>query len=105
MIGCVFNHTNNNTGIGIKILNCNNGFIFTGCQIFFSQIDIEDSGGIVISDSNFGTTNCDITIKNGGIVLFTNNMHGDTPTINVTNNNKVHFVNCYNRQTGALIAV
>jgi hypothetical protein len=104
MIGCVFNHTDNNTGIGIKILNCNNGFIFTGCQIFFSQIDIEDSGGIVISDSNFGSTNCDITIKNGGVVLLANNMHGDTPTIDVTNNNKVHFVNCYNRSTGELIS-
>ena len=103
MIGCVFNHTNNNTGIGIKILNCDNGFIFTGCQIFFSQIDIEDSDGVVISDTNFGNTNCDIAISGGGVVLFANNMHNGTPTINITDNNNVHFVNCYVRSTGVAV--
>ena len=28
-VGCVFNHTDSNSGYGIKILNCDNGFIFT----------------------------------------------------------------------------
>ena len=102
-IGCVFNHTDNNTGIGIKILNCDNGYVFSGCQIFFSQIDIEDSDGVVISDSNFGLNNTNITIKNGGVVLFANNMHQGQPTISISNNSKVHFVNCYNRSTGAII--
>lgn len=103
-IGCVFNHTDSNAGIGIKILNCDNGFIFTGCQIFFSQIDIESSDGVVISDSNFGLSNCDITIVSGGVVLFANNMHQGAPTISITNNSNVHFVNCYNRSTGAVIS-
>lgn len=103
MIGCVFNHTDNNTGIGIKILNCNNGFIFSGCQIFYSQIYIEDSSGILISDTNFGENNCDITVVNGGTVLFANNMHKAAPPITITNNNNVHFVNCYAR-TGAVVS-
>lgn len=102
-VGCVFNHSGNNTGIGIKILNCDNGYIFTGCQIFFSQIYIEDSDGIVISDSNFGVTNCDITIKNGSTTIFSTNLHQGSPTITITNNNKVHFINCYDRTTGELI--
>ena len=103
-VGCTFNHTDNNAGIGIKILNCDNGFIFTGCQIFFSQINIEGSEGVVVSDSNFGLSNCDITIANGGAILFANNMHQGAPTINITNNSNVHFVNCYNRSTGAVIS-
>ena len=103
MIGCVFNHTDSNTGIGIKILNCNNGFIFSGCQIFYSQIYIEDSGGILISDTNFGENNCDITVVNGGTVLFANNMHKAAPPITITNNNNVHFVNCYAR-SGAIVS-
>lgn len=102
-VGCTFNHTNNNAGIGINILNCDNGFIFTGCQIFFSKINIEGSDGVVVSDSNFGLSNCDITIANGGAILFANNMHQGAPTISITNNSNVHFVNCYNRSTGAVI--
>ena len=60
-VGCTFNHTDNNAGIGIRILNCDSGFIFTGCQIFYSKTSIEDSDGVVISDTNFGLNNCDIT--------------------------------------------
>lgn len=106
-IGCVFNHTAHNgvsnSGIGIKILNCANGFIFDGCQIFYSQIYIEDSQGIVISSCNLGEGNIVITIDGGGTVLFANNMHAGAPTISITDNTKVHFVNCYNKSTGALI--
>lgn len=103
MIGCVFNHTDNNTGTGIEILNCANGFTFVGCQIFFSKINIEDSDGIIISNSNFGDSNCDININGGGAVLFMGNMHQAQPTKTITNNNNVHFVNCYVRNTGAVV--
>lgn len=103
-IGCVFNHTNSNAGVGIKILNCDNGFMFDGCQIFFSQIDIEDSDGVVISNTNFGLNNCNIKVVGGGTVLFANNMHQGAPTISITNNTNVHFVNCYNRSNGAVIS-
>lgn len=103
-IGCVFNHTDNNNGIGIKILNCNSGFIFEGCQIFFSQIYLENTDGIVVSNCNFGVNNCNITIKNGGAVLFNGNMHQGQPTISIINNNKVHFANCYVRSSGAVVA-
>ncbi len=105
VVGCVFNHTANNTGVGIKILNCNNGFVFSGCQIFFSKIQIEDSAGIEVVSTNFGKNNCDIIVKGGGIILFANNLHEDTPpSISITDNNKVHFVNCYNRANGNLIS-
>lgn len=103
-IGCVFNHTNGNAGIGIKILNCDAGFIFSSCQIFYSQIYIEESDGVVVSDTNFGTSNCDITIKGGGVVMFVNNLHGSLPAISVSNNNNVHFKDCYIRSTGAVVS-
>ena len=102
-IGCVFNHTDSNTGTGISILNCANGFIFEGCQIFFSQINIEDSDGIVFSGCNFGATNCDITIDGGGAILFLGNMHQTDPTKTITNNNHVIFANCYVRNTGTVV--
>lgn len=104
-VGCVFNHTASNTGTGIEILDCDAGFIFSACQIFFSKIDIQDSDGVVFQGCNFGKNNCDISVDGGGVVLFANNMHQDTPpSITITNNTNVHFVNCYNRATGAAIS-
>ena len=100
-IGCIFNHSGSDNGIGIQVLNCPNGYIFNGCQIFFSQIDIQDSDGIVISDTNFGQSNCNISVSGGGAVLFANNMYQGSPTISITNNTNVHFSNCYVRSTGA----
>ncbi len=102
-VACVFNHTASNTGIGIKVLNCNNGFVFDGCQIFYSQIYIKDSAGICVSACNLGNTNCDIEVNGGGVILFSNNMFEATPPITITNNNQVHFVNCYNHTTGELV--
>ena len=103
-IGCVFNHSNSNAGVGIRILNCDNGFVFVGCQIFYSQIVIVDSDGVSFSDCNFGASNCDISVTNGGVVLFANNMHQSAPVITIVNNSKIHFVNCYVRSTGDVVS-
>lgn len=104
-VGCVFNHTASNTGVGISVLNCDVGFVFDGCQIFYSKINIEDSDGVEFASCNFGVENCDITVSGGGLVLFANNMHQGVPTITITNNNKTHFVNCYVRSTGEVVNV
>lgn len=102
-VGCIFNHTASNAGVGIKILKTTNGFVFDGCQIFFSQIEITDSDGITFSSCNFGNVNCNISVTNGGAILFANNMHQAAPTISVINNATTHFVNCYVRSTGAAV--
>lgn len=104
-IGCVFNHTASNTGDGIKVLNCDVGFVFDGCQIFYSKIHIEDSDGVEFTACNFGYENCDISISGGGLALFANNMHQGVPTITITDNTKTHFVNCYVRSTGEVVNV
>ena len=107
VVGCTICHSDNSAagGAGIKILNCNNGYIFTGCQIFDSKIEIRDTAGVVISDCNFGASNCDIAVSGGGLVLFANNVHQGTPAITVQNNNLVKFANCYNRTSGAAISL
>lgn len=102
-IGCVFNHTASNKGIGIRILNNTAGFVFDGCQIFYSQIYIEDTDGVMFTSCNFGNSNCDITIKGGNAILFANNLFGGTPSISITGNTTTKFVNCLVRNTGAEI--
>ena len=103
-IGCVFNHSDSNTGNGIEIINTQNGFVFEGCQIFYSQIRLTDCKGIVVSNCNFGHSNCDITVSGGACNLFLGNMFQGAPTITITGNTNTHFINCYDKNGGAVIA-
>ena len=100
VVGCTFAHAGGNKGIGIKITGCKNGYIFTGCQIFYAQINVKDSEGIVFSSCNFGSANTDITVSGGGAVMFTNNMHQGKPKINISKNKAVKFINCFVSSTG-----
>ena len=107
-VGCVFNHTqsggSSNHGIGVKMIGISNGFIFDGCQMFYSRIELVNTVGAVFSSCNFGSSNNSITISGGGAIVFSNNLYGSTPTISISGNSNVHFVNCYVRNTGAAVA-
>lgn len=105
MVGCTINHTDGNNGIGIMSLGTKAGYIFTGCQVFYSKIVIEDSDGLVFDAMNYGRK-VEIDIKGGGSVLFSNSMFKPAPdAIRITDNDNVHFVNCYRRDTGESVGV
>lgn len=105
MVGCTINHSNSNEGIGIMSLGTKHGYIFTGCQVFFSKIVLEDSDGIVFDAMNYGRK-VDITIKGGGTILFTNSVFRPAPdSVTVTDNDHVKFVNCYTRDTGDAVGI
>lgn len=100
VVGCVFNHSGtNNNGTGIKMLNCGNGFIFSGCQLFFSKIELVESHGVVFSNFNFGS-DIDISISGGAAITFSDCMFGNAPTFAITDNNTVRVHDCYIRSTG-----
>lgn len=105
MVGCTINHSNSNEGIGIMSLGTKAGYIFTGCQVFFSKIVIEDSDGLVFDAMNYGRK-VEIDIKGGGSVLFANSVFKPAPdAIRITDNDNVHFVNCYTRDTGEAVGL
>lgn len=105
MVGCTINHSNSNEGVGIMALGAKHGYIFTGCQVFFSKIVVEDSNGLVFDSMNYGRK-VEIDIKGGGTVLFSNSMFKPAPdAIRVTDNDNVHFVNCYTRDTGEAVGI
>ena len=68
-IGCCFNHSNNNTGIGISISGMDNGEVFVGCQIFYGRINIKWAKGIRFVGCNFGRST-GITVQNSSAVGF-----------------------------------
>ncbi|MBO5868403.1 MAG: hypothetical protein J6Q54_05810 [Oscillospiraceae bacterium] len=53
-VACTFNHTDFNKGVGIRILGSKPGYVFSDCQMFFSNADIQDSVGIQFNNFNFG---------------------------------------------------
>ena len=96
VVGCTINHSGSNKGIGIHILGATSGFVFSGCQLFFSKIVIENSTGIQINSTNFGK-NAEISIKGGSMTLFNSAIFTTLPTISVEDNSLVRFINCYTR--------
>ncbi|MBE6703573.1 MAG: hypothetical protein E7585_09245 [Ruminococcaceae bacterium] len=97
VVGCSFNHTDNNQGIGILLLGATNGYIFTGCQMFYSKIVIEQSAAIVFNATNFGRL-MDISVVGDELVMFSDCVFGAAPTrLAVSNPQAVKFKNCYTR--------
>jgi len=95
-VGCTFNHSDGNEGVGICILNAQYGFVFSDCQIFYSQIVIEDSNGISFNNCNFGSEET-IQINDGTLVLLNGCMFGSAPNLLISDNENVELVNCYTR--------
>ena len=96
VVGCSFNHSDNNKGIGILIMGATNGYIFSGCQMFYSKIVIENSTNIMFTGFNFGR-DMDISVKGGKTVLFSDNVFAKVPTVKIEDNDKVRFINCFTR--------
>ena len=96
-VGCTFNHTDGNGGVGIRILGAKSGYSFTGCQLFFSHIVLENSDDIVFDALNTGRQ-VEIHVKGGGLTVFTNSSFGNPPdAITVEDNGNVKFINCFTR--------
>ncbi len=94
VVGCMFNHSDSNKGIGIHLIGANCGYMFTGCQMFYSKLILENSDLINFSNFNFGR-NAEIEVKGGTLTLFTNCAFFTQPKITVADNERVKFTNCF----------
>ena len=105
-IGCTFNHIGDNTGIGIYLKNNDVTFSFVGCQMWYGEIDVVDSKGIIFDGCCFGGINPPpINLTNNVSVVFSNDMFYRTPTINKSGNTSLIFSNCYVSDTGTQVTV
>ena len=96
-VGCTFNHSDKNKGIGIQVLGANSGYVFSGGQMFFSKIVVEDSVGITFDAMNYGR-DMDISVKGGKLTMFTDSAFTNPPaSIRIENNELVKFINCFTR--------
>lgn len=109
VIGCTFDHEDNNTGVGIKIDGCQNGEIFSDCQLFYSDIEVNNAKGIQFNNFNIGGTGNEITINkgtDGGSVIFNGCIFkDDSYTISVSSGyTACKFINCFTRDGNTVTA-
>lgn len=95
-VACTFNHSDSNKGIGIQVLGASHGYVFSACQLFFSQIVVEDSLGVQFVDFNCGKDE-KITVRGGGMVRFSGCSFSKPPVVTVEDNPFVRWENCYDR--------
>ena len=95
-VACTFNHTNANRGIGVKIVGSKPGYVFSACQMFFSDIEVEDSCGIQFCNFNFGKDQ-KIRVKGGGTIVFSGCIFSKNPSIAVEDNPHVRVLDCYTK--------
>ena len=101
-LGCTFNHNGNNEGIGVEIYGAVSGFVFSGCQMFFSKIVLENSVGITFTGMNFGRK-VDLLIK-GGSTMFTSCVFlAGLACVSLTDNAVVRTRDCVTREGEDLI--
>ena len=96
VLGCTINHSGKNKGIGLHILGAKHGYVFTGCQVFYSKIVLEDSVGIQFNDFNFGK-NSEIKVNGGKLVTFSNCLFVNPPAVTLENDAIVKSHHCYTR--------
>ena len=91
---CIFDHSDGNTGIGIHLLGVTPGEVFVGCQLFYSQIVIENSNGVNFIGLNAGWAE-KISVTGGSLVMFNDCVFRTHPDVTIDNNDIVKFTNCY----------
>lgn len=100
-LACTFNHINSNDGYAAVVKNNTNGFIFTGCQMWYSKINIENSRGMTFSNCLFGGGTPEITVTGNYPAFFSDCIFHATPAINVVTGTK--FNNCYLDSNGSIV--
>ena len=109
MVGCTINHTNNvNTspggGIGIEVKGVELGFLFTDCQIWFSQISVANSLGLRFSGCHIHDNNgAQVTVTGDSSVEFSSCSFNTVPRLSVTGGTRFH--NCTDLANGKMVGV
>lgn len=89
-IGCIFNHIDNmnhpdvlGNGTAVHIINGVAGFIFTGCQLWYGNVKIDNSSGVQFSDCLFGNNGISIEVTGAYPAFFFNNIFWTVPILDV----------------------
>lgn len=100
LIGCKINHNGpNNNGIAIKAIGMTNGFVFSGCNIWYGSLYFENCQGMHITGLNAGAMS--IRVLNS-VVALTCNMWASAPSISKDASSKVIMRDCFTQAGGTV---
>lgn len=107
-IGCVFNHIDNwnhpadgGGGDALKIISNANGFLFDGCQFWYSAVKIQNSRGMTFSCCMFGGGAPVIKVEGSYGAFFNGCTFQNAPSLDV--NAATKFNACYLSSDGSVI--
>ena len=107
-VACTFNHIDNwnrpgtlGGGDAIRAVNVSNGFIFSGCQIWYGAINLDNCRGIQVSNTLIGGGTPSIKATGTYPMFMHNCIFQNTPTIQVPSNSK--FDGCYLSLNGSSV--
>ena len=92
-VACTFNHTDHNKGVGIRILGSKPGYVFSDCQMFFSNIEIRESVGIQFNNFNFGKA-VKAQITGNSTVKFSGSFFSSQPEFILEGEPQVRVLDC-----------
>lgn len=112
--GCTFCHIGSNNGDAILFENVSAGFVISNSQFWYNALRFNDCQSILVSGcefgrgiSNDGNVSASIYVTNGNGIIFSGCLfHLDVtrpPKIEIVNNTKTVFANCYGGESGNII--
>ena len=93
-IGCTFNHTDSNKGIGISVRGAKWGYVFSACQLHYSRVIVEDSTNITFDSFTVGRESS-FEFRRGDLATLNNCAFLCEPNITVEDTDKVKIINCF----------
>lgn len=93
-IGCTFNHSDGNKGIGIAVIGAKWGYVFSGCQLHYSRVIVENSTNILFNNFIVGKDHS-FEINGGNLTTLTNCAFLVEPNIKISGNDKVKISSSY----------
>lgn len=107
-VGCTFNHIDNMNypsamggGLAVDIKGVNNGYIFEGCQFWYSSISVVNSRGIQFSGSFLAGGTPSITVTGDYGAFFKDCVFQKQPSVSA--NAATLFDSCYVDNTGEAV--
>ncbi|MBE6644521.1 MAG: right-handed parallel beta-helix repeat-containing protein [Ruminococcaceae bacterium] len=93
-VGCTFNHSDDNKGVGIAVYGAKWGYVFSACQLHYSKVIVENSTNITFDSFTVGKKSS-FEFKGGNLSMLTNCAFLFEPDIKAEDNDKIKITNCF----------
>lgn len=85
VVGCTLNHNNSNNGFAVIMRNVQNGFVFSGCNIWYGKIIVSGSAGVMFNGCLIGKgATPQVQGDDNDLLLFSSCVFFESPSVQGT---------------------